>query len=63
MSGFSLLTRRYGIVHYLSMVRRMQEVTRPIVHDHSGSVVKFEADNGFAVFSRARETAFAPLWR
>lgn len=50
MSGFSLLTRRYGIVHYLSMVRRMQEVTRPIVHDYSGSMVKFEADNGFAVF-------------
>ena len=50
MSGFSLLTRRYGIVHYLSMVRRMQDVTRPIVHDHSGSMVKFEADNGFAVF-------------
>ncbi len=25
MSGFSLLTRKYGIVHYLSMVRRMHE--------------------------------------
>lgn len=50
MSGFSLLTRRHGIVHYLSMVRRMQEVTRPIVHDHQGAMVKFEADNGFAVF-------------
>ena len=50
MSGFSLLTRRHGIVHYLSMVRRMQELTRPIVHDHRGAMVKFEADNGFAVF-------------
>lgn len=50
MSGFSLLTRRHGIVHYLSMVRRMQETTRPIVHEHKGSLVKFEADNGFAVF-------------
>ena len=53
MSGFSLLTRRHGIVHYLSMVRRMQEVTRPIVHQHGGSIVKFEADNGFAVFLKA----------
>ena len=50
MSGFSLLTRRHGIVHYLAMVRRMQEVTRPIVHEHLGAIVKFEADNGFAVF-------------
>ena len=53
MSGFSLLTRRHGIIHYLSMVRRMQEVTRPIVHQHGGSLVKFEADNGFAVFLKA----------
>jgi adenylate cyclase len=50
MSGFSLLTRRHGIIHYLSMVRRMQEVTRPIVSAHKGVMVKFEADNGFAVF-------------
>lgn len=50
MSGFSLLTRRHGVIHYLSMVRRMQETVRPIVHAHDGSIVKFEADNGFAVF-------------
>ena len=50
MSGFSLLTRRHGIIHYLSMVHRMQEMTRPIVHEYRGSMVKFEADNGFAVF-------------
>lgn len=50
MSGFSLLTRRHGVIHYLSMVRRMQETVRPIVHHHGGSMVKFEADNGFAVF-------------
>lgn len=50
MSGFSLLTRRHGVVHYLSMVRRMQELVRPIIHQHGGSVVKFEADNAFAVF-------------
>lgn len=51
MSGFSLLTRRHGIVHYLSMVRRMQDLTRPVVHAHRGAMVKFEADNGFAVFA------------
>lgn len=50
MSGFSLLTRRHGVVHYLSMVRRMHETVRPIVHEFGGSMVKFEADNAFAVF-------------
>ena len=50
MSGFSMLTRKYGIVHYLSMVRRMQLITEPIVKSYGGSMIKYEADNCFAVF-------------
>jgi adenylate cyclase len=50
MSGFSMLTRKYGIVHYLSMVRRMQLTTEPIVKSYSGFMIKYEADNCFAVF-------------
>ena len=50
MSGFSKLSQRYGIVHYLSMVRRMQLTADPIVASHNGVVVKFEADNCFAMF-------------
>ncbi len=50
MSGFSLVTRERGIVHYLSMIRRMQKVCRPIIRRHAGEIVKFEADNCFAVF-------------
>ncbi len=50
MSGFSMLTRKYGIVHYLSMVKRMQITTEPIVKSYGGSMIKYEADNCFAVF-------------
>ena len=50
MAGFSLLSYRHGIVHYLSMVRRMQLTTEPIVEKYRGQVVKFEADNCFAMF-------------
>jgi adenylate cyclase len=50
MSGFSLMTRKYGIVHYLSMVRRMQLTTEPIVKSYGGRMIKYEADNCFAVF-------------
>ena len=50
MSGFSLLTRKYGIVHYLSMVRRMQLTTEPIVKSYGGEMLKYEADNCFAIF-------------
>jgi len=55
MSGFSLLTQMFGIVHYLSMVRRMQIITQPIVEQNGGRVVKFEADNCFAMFDRVQE--------
>src|SRR5687768_17495759 len=50
MSGFSLLTRKYGVVHYLSMVRRMQLTTEPIIKFYGGIMIKYEADNCFAVF-------------
>jgi len=50
MSGFSMLTRKYGIVHYLAMVRRMQLTTEPIVKEYGGFMIKYEADNCFAVF-------------
>jgi len=50
MSGFSRLTRKYGIIHYLSMVRRMQLTTEPIVKSFEGYMIKYEADNCFAVF-------------
>jgi adenylate cyclase len=50
MSGFSQLTHRYGLVHYLSMVRRMQLTADPIVRGCGGTPVKFEADNCYATF-------------
>ena len=50
MSGFSRLTQRYGVVHYLSMVKRMQLTAQPIVEQYGGEVIKFEADNCFALF-------------
>lgn len=50
MSGFSLLTRKHGIIHYLSMVRRVQLISEPIIRTYGGSLLKFEADNCFAVF-------------
>ena len=61
MSGFSRLTQRYGIVHYLSMVRRMQLVTEPIVEQHAGQVIKFEADNCFAAFDNPHDAVRAAI--
>lgn len=61
MSGFSLLTRKYGIVHYLSMVRRMQLTTEPIVKSFGGRMLKYEADNCFAVFPEPLSAVHAAI--
>ena len=50
MCGFSRLTMRYGITHFLSMIHRLHGIVRPIIARHEGRVVKTEADNVFAVF-------------
>jgi class 3 adenylate cyclase len=50
MCGFSRLTLRHGIVHFLAMIRRLHALVRPIVRRARGRVVKTEADNVFAVF-------------
>ena len=61
MSGFSQLTQRYGVVHYLGMVRRMHVTTQPIIKTHHGEVVKYEADNCFAVFPDVQEAIQAAI--
>jgi class 3 adenylate cyclase len=50
MCGFSRLTARYGIIHFLSMIHRLHGIVLPIIRAHDGTVVKTEADNVFAVF-------------
>lgn len=50
MSGFSRAVQRFGIIHYLAMIRRMRRVVSPAIARNGGIVVKFEADNCFAIF-------------
>ena len=50
MCGFSRLTMRYGITHFLAMIRRLVTIVRPLITAAGGRVVKTEADNVFAVF-------------
>ena len=51
MCGFSRLTLRHGIIHYLALIRRMQRVVLPLVLEGQGHLVKTEADNVFATFA------------
>jgi adenylate cyclase len=55
MSGFSRLTQRYGIVHFLAMIDRMQDLVLPVVSapQYGGRLLKLVADNVYAVFPDA----------
>ncbi|MBV9211253.1 MAG: adenylate/guanylate cyclase domain-containing protein [Acidobacteria bacterium] len=61
MSGFSRVTLQYGIIHFLAMIHRMNEIARPTIEEHGGEVVKFEADNAFAVFNEVDEAVEAAI--
>jgi adenylate cyclase len=50
MCGFSRLTMRYGITHFLAMIRRLETIVRPIIGAAGGVVVKTDADNVFSTF-------------
>jgi class 3 adenylate cyclase len=61
MSGFSKTVQRYGIIHYLAMIQRMRRIVNPIVSKFDGTVIKFEADNCFAVFPNPEKALGASL--
>ncbi len=61
MSGFSKLVQKFGIIHYLAMIRRMRGVVAPAVIEHRGTIIKFEADNCFAVFPTPDDAIAASL--
>ena len=50
MSGFSPTVRREGIISYLAKIRKMQLLTQPLITQHQGEIIKYEADNLLAIF-------------
>ena len=61
MARFSPTSLDCGIVYYLTLVRRMQLIVGPLVEQHDGTIVKFEADNCFAYFATVDQALAASL--
>lgn len=61
MSGFSLSVRRNGILSCLARIRRMQQLTAPLLPQFGGDLVKYEADNLLAVFDDADRAVAAAV--
>lgn len=61
MSQFSLHVRRFGIVGYLSLIRRMHVLAEPIVEQCRGTTMKHHADNLMATFPEAIDAVAAAV--
>lgn len=61
MARFSRITRDHGIVHFLTMIHRMQTVCSGVLHEHGGTLVKAEADNLYASFDSAQQALDAAV--
>ncbi|HJQ23684.1 MAG TPA: adenylate/guanylate cyclase domain-containing protein [Blastocatellia bacterium] len=61
MCGFTQLTMAHGIIHFLAMIRQMDEVARPAIQGNGGRVIKQEADDMFAVFNEPAQAVEAAL--
>ncbi|HMF57608.1 MAG TPA: adenylate/guanylate cyclase domain-containing protein [Pyrinomonadaceae bacterium] len=61
MSGFSRLTIKHGLIHFLAMIHRMHQIALPTVEEHKGEVIKWEADNVFAVFPEVEQAVDAAI--
>jgi len=61
MSGFSRQSISRGITHFLAQIHRMHLIAAPVVESHGGEVIKFEADNVFAVFPEVEQAVDAAL--
>lgn len=61
MCGFTSITMAYGIIHFLAMIRQMEEVATPAIIGNGGRVIKQEADDLFAVFSEPAQALEAAL--
>ena len=70
MASFSQITQEQGIVYYLGMIKKMQDIIAISATRHQGVVIKFSADNAFVLFNEvdqalregvARDTAFEQL--
>lgn len=57
MSGFTRLSKRRGILHFLAMHQLGLALANPIIAEHGGSMVKSEADNIIACFPNPVDAA------
>jgi len=60
-SGFTRVTQRHGVIHFLALVVAVRDVVGPVLEEHDALAWWAEADNVYAVFPTARLAVAAAL--
>ena len=53
LSGFTRLTRKYGVIHFASVIVRKRQLCLPILHKHGALFISTEADNFIVIMPSA----------
>ena len=59
MSGFTRLTKKHGILHFLAMIVKMRSMVGPIISGSNGRILHYDADNVIAFFPTPQDGATA----
>ncbi|UXD88419.1 adenylate/guanylate cyclase domain-containing protein [Thalassolituus hydrocarboniclasticus] len=51
MSRFSAITKEKGIVYYLALIQRMQDIVEAVTQKFNGTLIKYVADDAFVLFA------------
>src|SRR6476659_2442415 len=55
LSGFSRQVAKFGIIHFLQIIREQQQMLLPLVASHDGILVKSEADSFLLLFKKPQQ--------
>ena len=61
MAGFTVKVQKHGLLFFLRKIRYMQSVVSPLLAEWRGELVKFEADNAYAVFNHPIDAVHCAL--
>jgi len=61
MSGFTKLTRKYGAIHFTSIIARTRQLCLPILHKFGAMLITAEGDSLNVVFATAEGAVLAAL--
>jgi len=59
--GFSRCTIEYGIIHFLALLKKVNDKLKPVIHEHNGKILSEWADNFVIAFEKPKNAVLAAI--